>query len=49
MSCVNWEKQLGKTKKKTDTNLQKVSVTNRIIDKQVKNTTTLYNIIVQYI
>lgn len=30
-------------------NLQKVSVTNRIIDKQVKNTTTLYNIIVQYI
>ena len=48
MSCVNWEKQLGKTKK-TGMNLQKVSVTNRIIDKQVKNTTTLYNIIVQYI
>ena len=35
--------------KKTGMNLQKVSVTYRIIDKQVKNTTKLCNIIVQYI
>ena len=48
MSCVNWEKQLGKTKK-TGMNLHKASVTNRIIVKQVKNTTTLFNVIVQYI